>query len=187
MSGNGHGKRGCTLPRLTVAEIEEHFGELVELIAFEDDAVELVRVKLRESQKDHEARVAKALEAHRRQLVQAEEGKKRAFALAIDGGIDPDTLREKTAELDADIARTRSEVARLEGESRTYYDEGIRVIELAQRMHRIWLAQDSVKKREILDCLNCTSDGVRLTPKWRRPSHLLAERPSLASNRGSGI
>ena len=78
---------------------------------------------------------------------------------------------------------------RLKGETRNNYDEGVRVIELAQRLHSIWLTQDSRGKREILNCLllNCVWDGVSLAPKWRKPFNLLAERPSLVTNTAGGI
>lgn len=189
MSGNGHGKRGCKAPRLTVEEVERHLGELVELIRFEDDALEVVRSALRDSHRDHVERVESALASHRRQVTQAEERRKRAHRLALDGALSANDLRDLKQEIDGDLRAAQTEVARLETTSRAFYDEGLRLIELAQRLYEVWLAQDSAKKREILDCLllNCVWDGVSLAPEWRRPFDLLAERPSLSLSRGDRI
>lgn len=189
MSGNGHGKRGCRVPRLNVSEVEERLGALVESIAFDDDAVEVIRGALRESHRDHVERVERALGSFRRQLGQAEDRKKRAFTLALDAGLDGASLRAQVETIDAEVIRLQGEVQRLEGESRAYYEEGVRVIELAQRLYPIWLVQDSANKRAIIDCLvlNCTWDGVTLAPEWRKPFDLLVERPVLASDRGREI
>tara|TARA_R110002072_G_scaffold209080_3_gene366587 strand:+ start:2817 stop:4337 length:1521 start_codon:yes stop_codon:yes gene_type:complete len=189
MSGKGHGKRGCKVPRLSVPELEQHLGELVERIVFDDDALELVRTALCESHGDHVDRVETALRSFRLQLTKAERRKKRAYTLALDGGLEAPQLRELTDGIDADITRVRGEITRLEGESHAYYEEGIRVIELAQRLHEVWLRQDSALKREIIDCLvlNCTWDGVSLSPEWRRPFNLLVERPSPSLHTAGGI
>lgn len=189
MSGSGHGKSGCKVPRMNVVEVERLMGELVESIAFEDDAVEVIRAALLDSQRDHTQRVESALAAFRRQLIQAEGRKRRAFALALEAGMDGESLREQVATIDNEVVRLQGEVRRLEGESRAYYAEGVRVIELTQRLYPAWLGQNSAKRREILDCivLNCTWDGVTLVPKWRKPFDLLVERPSLTSDRGGEI
>jgi site-specific DNA recombinase len=189
MSGNGHGKRGCKVGRLNVQEVERLLGDLVESIAFEDDAVEVIRSELRASHEGHIKRVEATLASFRGLLTKAEESRRAAFRLALDAGLDGATLREQVERIEADVVRYQGEVRRLEGESRAYYEEGVRVIELAQRVHRIWVAQDSATKRAIIDCLvlNCTWDGVTLAPEWRSPFRLIAEGASLVESRGDRI
>ncbi len=43
-------------------------------------------------------------------------------------------LAEKIAEIDKDVVHVRADVSRLEGESRAYYKEAVRVIQLEQRL-----------------------------------------------------
>jgi hypothetical protein len=78
-----------------------------------------------------------------------------------------DYVARKRAEVDGEVAELERELRRMETDERAYYDEGIRVIELAQRIYGVWLVQDSPKKRADLDhiVLKCTWDGVSLVPK----------------------
>ena len=50
---------------------------------------------------------------------------------------------------------------------------GLRVLELANRAHSLWLRQDHAEREKLLRVL--TLDGVSLSPEWRKPFDVTAE------------
>ncbi len=58
-----------------------------------------------------------------------------------------------------------------------YFDEGERLLRLAQRAHDLWLAQPQTEKRKLLDLLlsNSTWDGENLDATYKKPFCWLAE------------
>jgi site-specific DNA recombinase len=61
--------------------------------------------------------------------------------------------------------------------NQTYFDEGIRLLELAQKAGRLLPQQSSAEKRRLLGFVpaNCTWKDARLAAAYRRPFLLLAK------------
>ena len=63
------------------------------------------------------------------------------------------------------------------GQVTSYFDQGAKIIELAQNAYSLWLRQNPHEKAKLLRILlsNCTFDGVSLHPTYRKPFCWLAE------------
>ena len=59
----------------------------------------------------------------------------------------------------------------------TYLEEGVRLLELAQRAHRLFQKQEPREKRRLLNFLlsNCSWKGGELTAVFRQPFDMLAD------------
>jgi len=66
---------------------------------------------------------------------------------------------------------------------RSYLEEGVRVLELAQSAQRLFLQQAPLEKRRLLECVvsNSTWSDGKLTATLRQPFDLLAETTALAA------
>ena len=76
-------------------------------------------------------------------------------------------------------------IERHEGADRSYLEEGVRVIELAQNAQRLFEKQDSREKRRLLNFLVSNSswrDG-ELTVTLRQPFDLIAETTAIEAKR----
>ena len=58
-----------------------------------------------------------------------------------------------------------------------YFEEGVRIMRLAQRAYDLWVVQPQTEKRKLLNILllNCTFDGEKLSPVYKKPFCWLAE------------
>ncbi len=72
---------------------------------------------------------------------------------------------------------TRAALEQHEGANQFYFEEGARIIELANKAYSLWIRQDPFEKRKLLDILlsNCTFDGENLHPDYEKPFCWLAE------------
>ncbi len=61
-----------------------------------------------------------------------------------------------------------------------YFEQGIYILELAQKAYSLYLKQILSQKRRLLNLLlsNCTLDDGKLDPTYKRPFDLLAKGPN---------
>jgi len=73
-------------------------------------------------------------------------------------------------------ARIRKEIETHRVASQVYLDEGIKLLELAQRAHELFENQPPKEKRKLLDFVlsNCTWKAGELTAYYRQPFDILA-------------
>jgi hypothetical protein len=89
----------------------------------------------------------------------------------LDGKIGTDFWADKSAKWRDEQRRIMAKIREHEGADHIYLDEGIQIIELAQRAYSLWVRQKPQEKRRLLDILlsNCTFDGVTLYATYRKP------------------
>ncbi len=60
--------------------------------------------------------------------------------------------------------------------NRSYIEEGVQILELAQRAHRLFGTQPPAEKRKLLDFVvsNCTWKDGELSAEYRQPFDVLA-------------
>ena len=100
-----------------------------------------------------------------------------AYVDKLDGTIDAAFYEKMAAEWQTEQNRCLCNIERHQGADRSYLEEGVRLIELAQNAQRLFEKQDAREKRRLLDFLvsNCTWADGELSATLRQPFDLIAE------------
>jgi site-specific DNA recombinase len=95
----------------------------------------------------------------------------------LDGRIDSDFFDRKASEWRAEQARIRSDIGAHYVANQNYIQEGIKLLELAQRAARLFESQPAKKKRKLLDFVlsNCSWKEGELVAQYRQPFDVLAD------------
>jgi len=81
--------------------------------------------------------------------------------LNLDGKITEAFWERKSADWRTTQVRIRASIEKHENANQYYFDEGCRILDLATRAYKLWLAQDSFAKRKLLNILlRCANRGV---------------------------
>jgi site-specific DNA recombinase len=95
----------------------------------------------------------------------------------LDGRIDTDFFDRKAAEWRAEQQKCLALIRGHEDANQTYLDEGIRLLELAQKAGSLFRKQSAAEKRRLVGFVlsNCTWKHGRLTAEYRQPFDLLGK------------
>ena len=77
-----------------------------------------------------------------------------------------------------ELQEVEAQIAALRRAEGTYYDVGLKFLELAQNLYRYWqLQQDRRQRGELIKALlsNCTIKDGTLCPTYRKPFDLIIE------------
>jgi DNA invertase Pin-like site-specific DNA recombinase len=169
-------KGKCPEPYTREEVLEEKFTGLLKGIAFSEETLVWVRQALRESHRDerqlHDDAISKLQCEHRRL-----QGRVDAMYMdKVDGRIGNAFFDAKAAETRAAQAAIMRDLAAHQTANRSYIEEGVQLLELAQHAHVLFESQPPVEKRKLLDFVlsNCTWKGGELAAKYRQPFDALA-------------
>ncbi len=95
----------------------------------------------------------------------------------LDGRIDTDFFDRKAAEWRSEQQKCLELIRGHQDANQTYLNEGIRLLELAQKAGRLFRQQSAAEKRRLLGFVlsNCTWKDGQLTAAYRQPFDLLAK------------
>jgi site-specific DNA recombinase len=162
---------GCKKPSIRQDALERELGRLVAAIEITPAVAEWLKEALRESHVDkkayHDRRIAALSQVYARLQHRLDQ----IYLDKLDGRIGTDFWAGKSAEWRDEQRRIMAKIREHEGADHIYLDEGIQIIELAQRACSLWVRQKPQEKRRLLDILlsNCAFDGVTLYPTYRKP------------------
>ncbi len=188
-------KGKCPEPYTREEALEERFAELLDRLRFDDEVLAWVSHALRVSHGDEKQHHEDAI---RRIQVDYDRLQNRIDAMYIDkldGRIDTDFFDRKAAEWREEQRKCLELIGEHQDANQTYLDEGIRLLELAQKAGRLFRQQSSAEKRRLLGFVlsNCTWKDGQLTAEYRQPFDLLAknvialEKKKLAERTQTGI
>jgi len=94
----------------------------------------------------------------------------------LDGRIDGTFFDRKASEWRAEQHRIRQTIQTHQTANESYFDEGLRLLELARRAHMLFRRQPENEKRRLLDFVvsNCTWTQGELRATYHQPFDLLA-------------
>jgi site-specific DNA recombinase len=180
------GYRGkCDEPYVREEVLEQKFGTLLGRLTFDDVVLDWVRDALHESHADERAEHEEAIGRLRAEYDRLQKRIHAAYVDKLDGTIDATFYERIAAEWQAEQDRCLRDIERHQGADRSYLEEGVRLIELAQNAQRLFEKQDSREKRRLLNFLVSNSywrDG-ELTVKLQQPFDLIAETTEAESKR----
>ena len=170
-------KGKCDEPYVREEVLEEKFGTLLGQLAFDDEVLDWVRDALHGSHADERSEHEEAIERLRAEYDRLQNRIHAAYVDKLDGTIDAAFYEKMAAEWQSERNRCLCDIERHQGADRSYLEEGVRLIELAQNAQRLFEKQDAREKRRLLDFLvsNCTWADGELSATLRQPFDLIAE------------
>jgi site-specific DNA recombinase len=170
-------KGKCPEPYVRQEILEERFAEVLMALVFDDEVMEWVARALRESHRDerrfHEEAIARLHTEHQR-LQDRLDG---MYVDKLDGRVDAGFFDRKAAEWRGEQDRLLRTIEEHRSASKTYFDEGARLLDLARQAHRLFREQIASEKRRLLNFVlsNCIWKEGKLHVNYRQPFEMLVE------------
>jgi site-specific DNA recombinase len=165
----------CELPYFREEEIGSRLGEILKNIHIPDDILAQLESSLL-ADKDREQvirrqkidRLQQRLTTVRRRLDQA-------YLDKLDGRITEDFWERKSAEWHEEEQHLLMSIRELDAAKPDRLLDGIRILELANKAHFLYLRQNSAEKAKLLRIVlsNCAIDAANLYPTYRKPFDLI--------------
>ncbi|MFC1706812.1 recombinase zinc beta ribbon domain-containing protein [Planctomycetota bacterium] len=172
------GNRGrCGEPYVREEVLEEHFAEALDRLRFDDEVLGWVREALHESHKDEKKFHAEVIKRLQTQEGRYQNRIEAMYEDKLDGRITTEFYDRKVAEFRSEQQKTAELIEEHRNANRSYLDDGVRLIDLAQRAGELFRKQTAAEKRRLLEfvCSNSSWKGGELTVTWRQPFDLLAD------------
>lgn len=157
--------------------VAEQFGRIIGNLRMDSDVLAWVVAALKESHQDekkyHEELIVGLQEKYRKIQHRLDA----MYEDKLDGRIDQDFYDRKSSEWKLEQDAILKKIENHQGANRTYFNEGIKLLELAQRAVILYEKQDMQEKRRIINfvCSNSIWQDGTLVPNYRQPFDLLAE------------
>ena len=157
--------------------MEERFSEMLDQLRFDDEVLAWVSQALHIShgdEKQHHEDAVRRLKADHERLQSRIDA---MYIDKLDGRIDTEFFDQKAAEWRGEQQKCLDLIRDHQDANQTYLDEGIRLLELAQKAGRLFRNQSPAEKRRLLGFVlsNCNWKEGRLTAAYRQPFDLLAK------------
>jgi site-specific DNA recombinase len=170
-------KGKCDEPYVREEVLEEKFGALLGRLVFDDEVLDWVRHALHDSHADERREHEQAIEKLRAEYDRLQNRIHAAYVDKVDGAIDAQFYEKVAAEWQSDQDRCLRDIECHQDADRSYLEEGVRLIELAQNAQILFEKQDSREKRRLLNFLvsNCSWADGELSVTLKQPFDLIAE------------
>jgi site-specific DNA recombinase len=182
-------KGKCPEPYTREEVLEEKFADLLKGLVLDGAIMRWVTEALRQSHGDakrhHDAAITR-LQAEYNRL------QSRIDAMYLDkleGRIEATFFDRKSSEWRREQDLLLCSIEEHQAVNQTYLEEGIRLLELAQRAHSLFQKQEPLEKRRLLKFLlsNCSWKGGDLIPVFRQPFDMLVNTNSAHRQRQQSI
>ena len=173
-------KGKCPEPYTREEVLEEKFADLLRCLVLDNEIMDWVTVALRQSHCDakqyHDAAITR-LQAEYSRIQSRIDA---MYLDKLDGRIEAGFFDRKSAEWRREQDQLLCSIDEHQKANQTYLEEGIRLLDLAQRAHRLFQKQKPREKRRLLNFLisNCSWKGGDLTPVFRQPFDMLVNANS---------
>jgi hypothetical protein len=167
----------CPKPIARQETLGERLGEVIKGITIDDSLLDWLVQALRESHRDEKAHhdgMISGLQIHYDRLQHRID---QAYTDKLDGKIPEDLCLRKMNEWREEQSKILSQTQAHQTANHNYLEEGIRILELANKAYSLYLRQPAHEKARLLKIVqsNCTWDGVSPSPAYRKPFDILAE------------
>jgi site-specific DNA recombinase len=170
-------KGKCAEPYVRQEILDGEFSRLLRSLALDKDVVEWISEALKESHVDkrrfHDEAISRLKGDHQRLQNRLET----LYEDKLDGRIDAEFFDRKSRDWRAEQTRLLHSIEGHQNADQSYMDEGVRILELAQRAGDLFDKQPPFEKRRLLNCVLATSswkDGA-LAAQFRQPFDMLID------------
>jgi site-specific DNA recombinase len=147
--------------------LEQQFTEMLGRLKFDDEVLEWVRDALHASHADERREHEEAIKRHQAEYKRLQDRINAMYVDKLDGLVDAAFFERMSNQWREEQNRCLREIERLQAADRSYMDEGVQLLELAQNAQRLFAKQEPREKRRLLNFLlsNCTwEDGEVAAP-----------------------
>lgn len=170
-------KGRCENTYIREDRLAEKLGEIVKNIQIDNQILEWIIEALKESHKDEKEYHDRQIQTLNTQYKILQNRIDKMYDDKVDGKISEDFWLEKYNQYrqeqeDIELALEKHKNANI-----NYIDEGIKILELSQRAHSLYLKQNFREKAKLIRILtsNCTLLNATPYPTYRKPFDLLAK------------
>ena len=181
-----HAKGKCGQPYVRQEVLEAEVRRLVEDVQVDEERLAWLRESLHRSHADEQAYHNGQLEALNAQYATIQRRLDQAYVDKLDGRIAEDFWQAKSTEWRKEQDAIQDQIARHQRANHHYFEQGLKIFELAQAGLRQYDTKTEEERRNLLAFVlsNCTLNDVTLTPTYRKPFSFFAEGPLFAIWRG---
>jgi DNA invertase Pin-like site-specific DNA recombinase len=171
------GARGvCGEPYVRQEILERAYAVMLKSIALDEEVVGWIASALRQSHSDQKRCRDEAISKLKQEHLRLQTRLDLVYEDRLDRRIDVALFDRKSAEYRDRQLQILAEIERYGTADSRYVETGVRLLELAQNMHRLFEKQPAAEKRKLLDFVVSNSvwqDG-KIVPTWRQPFGLIA-------------
>jgi site-specific DNA recombinase len=171
------GHRGpCGNTYVREEELVRQFGELLRQIRIPTELAGKLATVLRESQSDKEKFVRTSMLRLQQQQMLLRSKLDRVYEDRLSDQISEDLWTSKSAELQEELRRVRTEMERHEVASEAYETVGLQILELAQTAYSSYVAKNPHEQARLVKTVvsNATFDRGNLCPTYVKPFDVFA-------------
>jgi site-specific DNA recombinase len=173
----------CPRPAARQETLEEKLGEVIKGITIDENLLDWLIQALQESHHDEKAYHDRMIASLQAQSDKLQHRIDQAYTDKLDGKIPEDLFLRKMNEWREEQSKILKQIRAHQTANHNYLEEGIRVLELANKAYSLYLRQPPHEKARLLKIVqsNCVWDGVSACPEYRKPFDILAEGLSSAN------
>ena len=171
------GHRGpCGNTYVREEELVRQFGEILKQVRIPAELAGKLATVLRESQSDKEKFVRTSMLRLQQQQMLLRSKLDRVYEDRLSDAIPDELWTTKSAELQEELRRVRTEMERHEVASDAYEAAGLQILELAQTAYSSYVAKNPLEQARLVKTLvsNSTFDRGSLSPTYIKPFDVLA-------------
>ena len=177
-------KGNCGEPYVREEVLDAQFGQALRALVLPAHMMEWLVKELRASQADQEQFHREAVERLEAECARLQRRIDQMYVDKLDGVIDTETYRRNAQQWQDEVRTHRRAIARHEDAKRTYIEEGIMLLTLAQEASDLYAEQPSDEKRRLLQYLlsNSSWKAGKLTVEYRKPFDFLTKFAATGSD-----
>lgn len=171
----GH-KGPCGNTYVREEELVRQFGEILKQVRIPAELAGKLATVLRESQSDKEKFVRTSMLRLQQQQMLLRSKLDRVYEDRLSDAIPDELWTAKSAELQEELRRVRTEMERHDTASEAYEAAGLQILELAQTAYSSYVAKNPQEQARLIKTLvsNSTFDRGSLSPTYIKPFDVLA-------------
>ena len=178
-------KGKCPEPYTREEVLEEQFAGLLKRLRFEPDVLAWVKEALKQSHADEKREHDEAIGQLQAEYTRLQNRIDAMYLDKLDGRIGAAFFDHKAAEWRAEQDRIHRMIQQHQSANQSYLEEGVQLLELANRAYDLFRKQHPSEKRRLLNFVlsNCTWKGGQLSAEFRQPFDMLALRTTTHESR----
>ncbi len=168
--------------------LEAQFTQLLGRLRFDDEVLVWVREALQASHADQRREHREAIERLLAEYKRLDERINAMYVDKLDGKIGGEFYDKFAGEWREEQRRLQREIERHQKADKSYMDEGVQILELAQNAQKLFERQEPRQKRRLLNFVlsNCSWEDGEVRATFRQPFDLLAETIAIAARQEVG-
>ncbi|MGB8657427.1 MAG: recombinase family protein [Candidatus Zixiibacteriota bacterium] len=163
-------KGKCGQPYIREELLEEELGELVRSIVIDDERLEWIKEALKSSHVDEKAYHDEMIAKLTLQLKRLQQKLDQAYEDKLEGKIEEEFWSKKSEQWREEQSGIVSKITYHQNANKSYFDEGIKILELANKAYFLYQKQEAHEKRKLLNYIlsNCQVIDGTLYPTYRK-------------------